>query len=160
MADDAPAVRMIENTDEPMRHPWPDGCGVQGGSSGVVFHQGGSYRTAFVEVFPAGTFLRGEGVTIADAEDACWAKYQVLAKCPHDQGFERRDYVNGSGFCLRCGIWFGRSVTGFAPLPEYYKPSKRRTLLDLAFSDPDVALDVIEVVARADELPTKEEPGG
>ena len=60
--------RLIEHTNEPMRHPWPADCYVQGGDRGVVLTEDGSYWTAFVEAFP-GTFIRGEGVTIADAED-------------------------------------------------------------------------------------------
>jgi hypothetical protein len=147
------AERMIENTSEPMRHPWPADCEVQGGRAGVVFSEAGNYRTAFVEAFP-GTFLRGEGKTIAEAEDACWAKYEVLAACPHDQGFERRHYINGAGHCRRCGTWFGRAVTGFEPLPEYYEPSPYGSLLDRAFAaDPDALAEVIGTVARKDELP-------
>jgi hypothetical protein len=151
--------RLIANTTEAMRHPWPEDCLVQGGSSGVVFREGAPYRTAFVEAFP-GTFLRGEGKTITEAEDACWAKYEILAACPHDQGFSRRDYVNGSGFCNRCGTWFGHAVTGFDPLPEYYKPNRRPSLMERAFSgDMRAADEILTTVARAHELPAAgEEP--
>ena len=154
--------RLIANTREPMRHPWPEDCMVQGGAHGVVFGpgcpDGKPYQTAFVEAFPAGTFLRGEGATIAEAEDACWAKYEVLASCPHDQGFDRRDYVNGSGFCRRCGTWFGTDVTGLAPLPEYYQPSERQSLMERAIlGDEDAAAEIINTVARARELPRKED---
>jgi hypothetical protein len=161
VADDVPEARMIENTGEPARHPWPEDCKVQGGGNGVVFGREGAYRTAFVEAFPAGTFLRGEGPTVADAEDDCWAKYQVLAGCPHDRGFERRDYVNGSGFCLGCGTWFSHAVTGFEPLPEYYKPSRRQGLLDRAFSGDEKAVtEILSTVGRLGELPEKGESDG
>ena len=115
----------------------------------------GSYRTAFVEAFP-GTFLRGEGETIAEAEDACWAQYERLAACPHDQGFDRRSYVNGSGFCRRCGIWFPPRVTGFDPLPEYHDPASRSRLplLERAFAgDPDALEEVLRAAVRADGPP-------
>jgi hypothetical protein len=160
--NDAPiAGPLIANTRERARHPWPDGCHVQGGTAGVVFAAGGTYRTAFVEAFPAGTFLRGEGATVADAEDACWAKYQALAGCPHDQGFDRRDYVNGCGFCRRCGTWFSQEVTGFDPLPEYYAPSKRPSLMERAFlGDMEAAAEIITTVARADQLPERGEADG
>lgn len=100
-----------ELTTEHTRHPWPEGMFIQGGKSGVVFNNdGSSYRTAFVEAFPD-TFLRGEGATIAEAEDACWAKYQHLISCPaHPQHgpFEARNYTNGAGFCTQCGAWFSK----------------------------------------------------
>ena len=147
--------RLIANTREPARHPWPDDCMVQGGSQGVVFRgSAGPYRTAFVEAFPAGTFLRGEGTTVAEAEDACWAKYQRLTSCLHDQGFERRQYVNGCGFCKACGTWFSQKVTGFDPLPEYYETPERPSLMERAFSgDMAAAAQIFSTVARADELP-------
>jgi hypothetical protein len=152
------AERLIEHTQEPMRHPWPADCMVQGGAAGVVFREGGTYRTAFVEAFP-GTFLRGEGKTIAEAEDACWAKYEVLAACPHNQGFDRRDYVNGAGFCRRCGTWFGSRVTGFDPLPEYYEKSSQPSLMERAFlGDMNAAAEIIGTVACASQLP--EAPDG
>lgn len=102
--------RLIEHTKEPMRHPWPADCYVQGGNRGVVLTEDGSYWTAFVEAFP-GTFIRGEGVTIADAEDACWKRFEHLNACPTapDHGpFEAQGYTNGSGFCTNCGGWFSR----------------------------------------------------
>lgn len=102
--------RLIAHTDQVARHPWPADVFVQGGSKGVVFvRDGQNYRTAFVEAFPAGTFLRGEGETVADAEDACWAKYVRFTQC--DGGgqhgpYEPRHYTNGAGFCSKCGTWF------------------------------------------------------
>jgi hypothetical protein len=145
--------RLIENTTEPMRYPWPEDCKVQGGGRGVVFTNSTSYRTAFVEAFP-GTFIRGEGKTIAEAEDACWVKYERLAACPHDQGFDRRDYVNGSGFCRRCGTWFASDTTGFDPLPEYYERKRRPSLIERAvLGDMVAASEIIATVVRATELP-------
>ncbi len=154
------ADRLIANTSEPARHPWPEDCLIQGGSRGVVFREGSPYRTAFVEAFP-GTFLRGEGATITEAEDACWAKYERLAACPHDQGFDRRHYVNGSGFCRRCGTWFPDRVTGFDALPEYYEHSNRPSLMERAFSgDTGAAAEIIGTVARVNELPESEGTDG
>lgn len=98
---------------------------VQGGGHGLVLVRGGgNYYTAFVEAFPEGTFLRGQGATITDAETACWAKYQRMLQCPAapEHGpFNPHTYDNGSGYCIRCGIWFGHEVvqgrwtTGAAP---------------------------------------------
>lgn len=102
--------RKISNTPEYARHPWPPDVFVQGGARGLVLvHDGPDYRTAFVEAFPHGTFLRGEGKTIADAEDACWAKYRLYLTCdgsaqhgPYDPG----RYENGVGHCVKCGTSF------------------------------------------------------
>jgi hypothetical protein len=103
----------IRNTDVNATKPWPAGMLLQGGSTGIVIRpsdRGGDYRTAFVEAFPEGTFIRGEGRTITEAEEACWTKYQRHTDCdgtgqPHGP-FEPRQYENGCGFCVRCGAWF------------------------------------------------------
>ena len=94
------------------RHPWPEGLFIQGGKKGIPSNpQGDDDWTAFVEVSPPGTFLRGEGKTVAEAEDVCWARYQTMVGCPaHPQHgpFEARSYTNGAGFCTQCGTWFSR----------------------------------------------------
>ncbi len=99
--------RTVKNTDHVSPHDWPDDMLVQGGGDGIVLSRGpgGHYRTAFVEAFPGGTFLRGEGKTVADADDACWAQYQRLNACEHGP-YEPRNYTNGCGFCVKCGMWF------------------------------------------------------
>lgn len=103
--------RMIRNTDVEMVHNWPLDCEVQGGKSGLVFVKGGEpYRTAFVEAFPAGTFIRGEGETIRDAEEAAWAKYMKRLECPGHE-WEARGYKNGAGFCKHCGTFQSKVFT-------------------------------------------------
>lgn len=114
------AGRPIAHTPEVTRHPWPEEISlIQGGARGLVLRRDGDdYQTAFVEVFPPGTFIRGEGKTIADAEDVAWGAYQRLAACPAhpDHGpFERRQYRNGAGFCTQCGAWFSQVLP---ELPE------------------------------------------
>jgi hypothetical protein len=146
--------RLIENTYTPMRHPWPDDVEVQGSDHSVVFRgDTPSYRTAFVEAFPDGTFLRGEGETLADAEDICWEKYQRHIGCEHGP-FERRHYRNGAGYCVKCGTWMSQI---FEPLPE--DPDRPPTMLERLFRDQDLdtAATVIDAVARSGELPTKSE---
>jgi hypothetical protein len=102
--------RMIENTTEPTRHPWPEDVEIQGGTRSVSLRGDRNPSwTLFVEAFWHNTFLRGEGDTVAGAETACWEKYQRLAACPAhpDHGpFEARQYTNGCGFCTLCGTWF------------------------------------------------------
>jgi hypothetical protein len=96
----------IKNTDVDATCPWPDTIQlIQGGSSGLVIRalsKGGNYGTAFVEVFsPEGGFIRGEGPTVADAEQAAWVKYSTRAACPGHE-YEARGYKNGAGFCKTC----------------------------------------------------------
>lgn len=152
MSDD-----LIRNTTEPVRCDWPAGTVVQGGARGVVVGgAGGPYRTAFVEAFP-GTFLRGEGPTIADAEQACWRKYVALRSCPAypEHGpWDRRDYRNGAASCQGCGGWFPNRVTGLDELPP--EPGRTPRLLERLVDGDDDALDeVLTTVAGADELPQK-----
>jgi len=104
---------LIKNTQVEAQRPWPDGMYVQGGGRGlVVVRAGGHYRTAFVEACPSsgGTFLRGEGPSVEEAEDACWAKYQTVLNCADGLGvhgpFDAGRYESGAGFCTRCGAWF------------------------------------------------------
>lgn len=94
---------------------WPEKAYVQWGSSGLVLSRkdGGSYMTAFFEAFPgdnAGGFIRGEGPSIAEAEQDCFAKYQREVGCDHRWG--RRDYTNGGALCYRCGAF----QTRFKPI--------------------------------------------
>lgn len=86
------------------QHPWPDDTTlIQGGQKGVVMSRSGNYRTAYVEIFgPRTGFIRGEGETLALAEDACWAKAQHVLGCTRHE-YESRGYKNGGGFCKNCG---------------------------------------------------------
>lgn len=66
----------------------------------------GSYRTAFFEAFPTRpkTFIRGEGPSLAAAEEAAWTKYKRIKECPaHD--FERRGREDEYGFCRHCNLF-------------------------------------------------------
>lgn len=136
-------ARYNGGVDMDTQHPWPDDTFVQGGARGVVFVAGGpNYETAFVEAFPANTFLRGEGATIGEAETAAWGKYQRILACPtmvgpytnpvtgeegvmvgplhgdRDNDWDRRGYTNGSAFCPHCGTWFPRVVDPLPPDPD------------------------------------------
>lgn len=155
--------RLILNTDHPVRHPWPEEVYVQGGDHGVVFSCSGEeppYGTAFVEAFPGDTFLRGEGVTIVEAEDKAWEQYQRYRNCDGSLKFgewhgpyERRSYTNGAGFCTRCGIWMSGV---FEPLPEEPRPA--RSLLEKAISGDDKAVwQVLGTVAEAKQDKAAEE---
>jgi hypothetical protein len=146
--------RMIKNTRHAAQHPWPESVYVQGGDHGVVFSRDRDpYQTAFVEAFPGDTFLRGEGATIAEAEDKCWKQFLRWRDCDGSgQGhgpYERRQYRNGAGFCTRCGIWMNRV---FPELPE--DPERPKNLLEKAFSgDRESLTTILDAVANAEDLP-------
>ena len=149
--------RLIKNTRHIAQHPWPDNVFVQGGEHGVVFSRNREpYQTAFVEAFPAGTFLRGEGASITEAEDRCWKQYQQYLNCDgklkwgqwHGP-YERRQYRNGAGFCTRCGIWMNRVLP---PLPE--DPDQEPSILEKAFTgDREALTTIVDTVANAEDLP-------
>ena len=105
----SPLSRMGEFWESPHDYA-AAGVPVQGGTGGVVFVRGAgtSYRTAFVECSPPGSFIRGEGATLEEADDTCWAKLQAYLSCPGHE-WEPRGYTNGGGFCRHCGQ-FGSKV--------------------------------------------------
>lgn len=85
---------------------WPHDCFIQCGDNGVVLvWDKGNYTTAFWEAFPRnlGTFLRGEGSTIEEAEKDCFAQYERILACPGHE-FERRKYESGAGICKHCNL--------------------------------------------------------
>lgn len=158
MEEQAETVREILRTGEPMRCDWPAGTYVQGGKRGIVMGgKNGAYKTAFVEAFPADMYLRGEGPTVKDAEEACFAKWQHATSCPTypDHGpWDRRTYTNGGAFCEGCGSFFGTSKTGLAeiPAPAGAEPS----LMERLFTGDDEALvEVLDTMANAEELPER-----
>lgn len=117
--------RRIAHTDGyEARLPWPPDAKIQGGARGIVLSRapGKTYRTAFVEAFLAGTFIRGEGETLEKAEDDCWEKYQRVLHCPgptgeheyapHPPNNPENLYRNGAGFCRHCGSFQPDVFTG------------------------------------------------
>lgn len=130
----------IRNTDHDAQCDWPDNIRIQGGSSGLVIRKPGSfegftsafltgdkeslrtemsntYTTAFVEVFTHDTFIRGEGVTVEEAEAVAFKKFQRQSACPGHK-YEARNYQNGCGFCIHCNH-FGSGVFTAEDLGQY-----------------------------------------
>jgi hypothetical protein len=144
--------RLIKHTQHVAQHPWPEDVYLQGGGHGLVFsNDGNDYITAFVEAFPGQTFLRGEGKTVAEAEDSAWKQYLRYRNCDGNLKFgewhgpyERRQYRNGAGFCTRCGIWMNKV---FEPLPE--DPNRKPSRLE----------KFLQAVVKGDNEIQPEEPG-
>jgi hypothetical protein len=69
-----------------------------------------------MEVYPPGAaFIRGEGESARDCENAAWAKYQLALNCSDASGahdWEARGYQNGAGFCSRCNTFGSQVFTG------------------------------------------------
>lgn len=116
-------------------HPWPAETIVSAGK-GVVFvtnpkeGQEKTYMTLFMEVYPPDvSFIRGQGVSFQECEDAAWDKYQLALKCLDGSGihdWQPRKHRNGAGFCSRCntfksGVFTPEEVAAFDPVEE--KPS-------------------------------------
>ena len=101
--------------------PWPDDVLVQGSDFGLVFSRTEPTRTtAFVEVFPPNSFIRGEGATLRDAEDEAWSKYVSQMACEKKTGheFERRQYRNGAGLCRHCDAFRSNVFPELPPDPD------------------------------------------
>jgi hypothetical protein len=106
-------VNAASSSDYDSPHDYGDAM-VQGGRNGLVINSkdtSKSYRTAFVEAFIDGSFVRGEGKSLKEADDACWAKIIKQRSCSGHE-FEPRSYTNGAGFCKHCGYFASEWFTG------------------------------------------------
>ena len=92
-------------------YPWLDAELLQGGESGLVFSPKGNYTTAFIEAFIDGTFIRGEGKNLVEAEYSAWEKYLARNECPQHE-WSPRNYKNGAGFCIHCNTFKSYAFTG------------------------------------------------
>lgn len=100
---------------------WPDDCTVQWGHGLVP-------AVPFFEAFPRGTFIRGEGADIAEAEANAFAKYQRDLACDHQWGRQRPNgqlYTNGAGWCRKCGGFRGRMFQPVVVLGHWRRPLSR-----------------------------------
>lgn len=102
----------LQNSTYETKNEWD--CFCQGGTDGCVLSESGNYQTAFFEAFPRNPscFVRGEGVTVADAEQQAWAKWQKIQTCNHEM--ERRQRTDGYAYCKHCSY----SAMVFEPLTK------------------------------------------
>lgn len=107
------------------RHDWPGHTLVQWGGNGLVLGRN-PYTTAFFEAFPdknitaSGGFIRGEGKTIAEAEDDAFAKFTKQSSCNHLWG--REHYTNGGQLCRHCRAFRCNQVKPIVGLGSWRKP--------------------------------------
>lgn len=106
-------------------HDWPGDTYVQWGGNGIVLGKE-PYWTAFFEAFPdkkittAGGFIRGEGKTIEEAEDAAWAIFQRENSCRHLWGREK--YTNSGQLCRHCRAFRSGHIKEIVHLGAWRKP--------------------------------------
>ena len=105
------------------KFPWD----ARGHFGGGWTKRDGTKSLFFIEMYTdePKTYIREEAITLEEAEELAWNRYQRYKNCDHSNGFERRDYRNGLGFCVDCGM---TKSNAFEPLelccicgkPTYY----------------------------------------
>lgn len=105
---------------------------VQGGETGVVFSHKRNYTTAFVEAFPKiegmGTFIRGEGDDVKNAEKQCWEKYQRMIECkPHDWSRNVHGTLRDDGYaqCTKCKMSTSDALSPITTCKVCDKPTNK-----------------------------------
>lgn len=119
--------------------PWPENCMVQWGHGLVP-------AVPFFEAFPVGTFIRGEGETIEDAERSAFAQYQRDVSCRHLWGRHRPGhgtYLNGAAFCRKCGGFRSRMFPEIRSLGWWRRPLTRMEFWHLQSLDDDPGLTAV-----------------
>ena len=97
---------------------WPEDCRVQWGH-GIV------PATPFFEAFLPGTFIRGEGETIQEAEAKAFDQYEREKTCSHLWGRQRPGgalYTNGAGWCRKCRAFRSKMFRPIVKLGCHRKP--------------------------------------
>lgn len=98
--------------------PWPEDTQVQWGH-GIV------PAVPFFEAFLPGTFIRGEGKDIAEAEAKAFAQYEHEGYCDHLWGRQRPGgelYTNGAGWCRKCRAFRSKMFLPIIQLGYHRKP--------------------------------------
>lgn len=102
----------IRNTSYSISCAWPEGTSIQGGRVLREGEDGLQHDLHFVEVStPPHGYFRAEAPTMAAAEQAAFARYQLSAQCPGHE-WQARGYTNGAGFCRHCGVFGSNVLTG------------------------------------------------
>ena len=133
------------------RHDWPGDTLVQWGGNGVVLGKN-SYTTAFFEAFPdksvtvAGGFIRGEGKTIAEAEDDAFAQFTKEASCQHLWG--REHYRNSGQLCRHCRAFRCDQLKEVVILGRHRKPLEWYQVHDLEMDSDSAWVRILRLRAK------------
>lgn len=81
---------------------------------------GNSKHGFFFEAFPVFGFIRADSkLSMEDAEEKAWMKYQAILKCKADhknpENLDRKDYQNGCAFCKTCNGFISSSYSNLQP---------------------------------------------
>ncbi len=118
---------------------WPEDCTVQWGHGLVP-------AVPFFEAFPKGTFIRGEGTDIAEAERNAFDQYLRHVACDHVWGRQRPGgelYTNGAAFCRKCGGFLARKFPPLRPSGWWRKPLSSMEVWHLRSSEGNAELNEI-----------------
>lgn len=113
--------------------PWPEEARVQWGH-GIV------PAVPFFEAFLPGTFIRGEGADIAEAEAKAFAQYEREGHCDHQWGRQRPGgdlYTNGAGWCRKCRAFRSSMFPPITKLGAHRKPLSTMELHHLESMETD-----------------------
>lgn len=133
------------------RHDWPGDTLVQWGGKGVVLGKN-PYSTAFFEAFPdksitkGGGFIRGEGKTIDEAEDAAFARFQKESSCRHHWG--REHYRNSGQLCRYCRAFRCGHVKEVVILGRHRKPLEWYHVHDLEMDSDSKYIRILRLRAK------------
>lgn len=85
----------------------------------------------FFEAFPnnPSTYIRGQGVTLEEAETQAWNQLQKSLQCPGHE-FERRHWTNGAGACKHCDLFQGHVFPPSTKCVICDKPTNYSTSMD------------------------------
>lgn len=114
---------------------WPDDCLVQWGN--------GYPRKPFFEAFPngnSGSFIRGDGKTLEEAERLAFDSFTREAVCDHSwsrHSEKKGTYLNGAGWCRRCDAFSSRMFEKVVVLSHWRKPLEFWEADDLQSLDED-----------------------
>lgn len=88
-----------------LKKDWDEDTFVQGDHEGLVFSKDDIETVAFFEAFPINpkTFIRGEGVSLEEAEDNAWKTFQNIINCANHE-FERLKNSNHAT-CKHCDLF-------------------------------------------------------
>lgn len=159
-----PAMLSHKMPDYTPSDEWGDDTQVQWGDRGLVIRtkkegdeeeKGGSYCTAFFEAFPktGAGFIRGEGPTIAEAEENALLQRRKELACTRHV-WCRRGYVNGVAICSRCGIRHTNALPAIVELGAFRDPASAWKVKSL-LSDNYVELRLFGLTRGSDLSPDR-----
>lgn len=150
-------VKMSGSRPYVAKYDWGDTY-IQGGDTGLVLNGAKTYETAFIEVFPTidgySTFIRGEGSTPREAEEAAKLKIDKITNCANHEftrEFRGKERTDGTGICKHCNLWSSNALPPKTLCFKCNKPTKKEFYDKHICLNDYYNLDIKEVVKEAEE---------